>query len=216
MLSLNKKTSKKKKIKEILDSYYETDANGKSIRKETKIESRFKNLLIQLNYNFIQEFSIKYGRRGKIKKYDFYVYEHDEYGKTKWHVLIECHGDFWHGIDYYNGTKKYVKLSKIVKKNIRNDYIKRMIAKKNEIPLLVFWEKEINYGGINLHSKFINAINYIKENIPAEMPGSVFPVYERNFIKETIEQRKRKINYKAAKEKEQSYNCYRRIYEKKN
>lgn len=215
MLSLNKKKSKKKKLKEILDSYNEIDSNGNSVRRETKIELRFRELLVQLNYSFIQEFPIKYGRRGKIKKYDFYIYEKDSYGKTLWHALIECHGDFWHGADYYNGTKKYIKLPKVVKRNIRNDYMKRMIAKKNEIPLLVFWEKEINYGGVSFQSKFIDAVNYIREHVPTEMPGDIFPIYERDFTKEVAEQKKRKLDYKAAKEKEKTYNCRRYVFREK-
>ncbi len=215
MISLKKKSSKKKKLKSILDSYNEIDESGKITRKETKIENRFRSLLTELNYSFIQEFPIKYGRRGKIKKYDFYIYEKDSYGKTIWHALIECHGDFWHGAEYYSGSKKFVKLPKVVKRNIKNDYMKRMIAKKNEIPLMVFWEKEINYGGVPFRTKFIDTVNYIKEHVPTELPEEVFPIYERNFTKELNENTKKKINYKAAKERERSYNCRRFSFREK-
>jgi very-short-patch-repair endonuclease len=62
--------------------------------------------------------------------YDFYL--------PKLNILIECDGDYWHGLGKTIDT-----MDDIQKNNLRNDNEKNKIANKHNIKLLRFWESEI-------------------------------------------------------------------------
>jgi len=56
---------------------------------------------------------------------------------------IECDGSYWHAEAYQEGDQKYSELTKIQKKNLRNDKFKNMMMHELGIPLLRFSETDI-------------------------------------------------------------------------
>jgi G:T-mismatch repair DNA endonuclease (very short patch repair protein) len=96
----------------------------------SKLEDRFAEMLEQLNIKYTRQYAVK----EIISLYDFYLPEHK--------ILIEVHGDFWHNnpnITKFSVPKYAAQIS-----NVSSDKIKKEWCKKNNIPLLIFWESDIN------------------------------------------------------------------------
>lgn len=168
------KSSSKKRLKKILGSYVMPNGD----RKETQIEAIIRTLLENSGLKFQQEFPVKYGKKNKTKRYDFYVWEENDFGEKIAHLLIEAHGQFFHAIDLYNGSKSYGRLSAIQKKNVRNDFLKRKIAEKNHMPLIAFWEKEIHSNPRKILDKILFTLMWVKGNGASTVPEEVHPIYE--------------------------------------
>jgi hypothetical protein len=194
------KKSKKKNLKKILGSYILPNGN----RKETRIEATIRTLLENSGLKFQQEFSVKYGKKHKCKRYDFYVWEENEYGEKIAHLLIEAHGQFFHALELYNGSKSYSRLSAIQKKNVRNDFLKRKIAEKNHIPLIAFWEKEIHTNPRKILDKIISTLLWVKDNGAIMVPEEIHPIYEYKVTrKDSVEKavKRKKLSISKFKEK---------------
>lgn len=116
---------------------YSSFKNGKRIHKETRIERRMRFMLKLLNIDFVPEKEIKFDKFTRY--YDFFCFDTER----KWRFVIECHGDYFHAAEYHEGDLKFGKLRKVQKRNVKNDQLKQMILNKLNIPLLVFWEKQI-------------------------------------------------------------------------
>ena len=98
----------------------------KQINKKSKLEQKFEDLLTELNIQFINQHPLN----GYL--YDFYIPKHN--------ILIEVDGDWFHcNPDVH--PEAIHEIQKFVKEN---DERKNLIAKENNIPLLRFWEKDIN------------------------------------------------------------------------
>jgi very-short-patch-repair endonuclease len=93
---------------------------------KSKLEQKFENLLVELGIKFINQHPLN----GYL--YDFYIPKHN--------LLIEVDGDWFHcNPDVH--PEAIHEIQKFVKEN---DERKNLIAKENNIPLLRFWEKDIN------------------------------------------------------------------------
>jgi very-short-patch-repair endonuclease len=90
----------------------------------TKPEIKFKNILEELNIEYIQNYRYKYNH------YDFYL--------IKFNILVEIDGNYWHGKD-----KEWEELNIPQKKSRKNDLKKNKICFENNQPLLRFWEDEL-------------------------------------------------------------------------
>ena len=93
-------------------------------KKDTKIEIIVKEVLSELNINYVKNF------RCNRYIFDFYL--------SDYNFVIECQGDYWHG------NKEYFKeLNEIQIKNIERDKNKIEYLDKNNIKSLFLWENEI-------------------------------------------------------------------------
>jgi very-short-patch-repair endonuclease len=107
----------------------------KQINKKSKLEQKFEDLLTELNIQFINQHPLN----GYL--YDFYIPKHN--------ILIEVDGDWFHcNPDVH--PEAIHEIQKFVKEN---DERKNIIAKENNIPLLRFWEKDINDSIDSVKSK---------------------------------------------------------------
>lgn len=127
---------RKKRIKKFLKPFY--DENG--IKKETSIERKVRTFLEKNGIPFEQEKFLK-NSKGRWKCFDFYVSDGVNYS-----FLIECDGDFFHGHEFFEGTKTLSGLKKTQRKNYYNDKRKNKLAEELGIPLLRFWEKDIKFA----------------------------------------------------------------------
>jgi G:T-mismatch repair DNA endonuclease (very short patch repair protein) len=191
------KSSKKKRLKKILGSYIMPNGT----RKETQIEAIIRTLLENSGLKFQQEFPVKYGKRNKSKRYDFYVWEENDFGEKVAHLLVEAHGQFFHAIDLYNGSKSYSRLSAIQKKNVRNDFLKRKIAEKNHMPLIAFWEKDIHTNPRKILDKIISTLLWVKGSGAITVPEDIHPIYEYKVTRKDSEEKivkRKKISVKKS------------------
>ena len=107
----------------------------RQINKKSKLEQKFEDLLTELNIQFINQHPLN----GYL--YDFYIPKHN--------ILIEVDGDWFHcNPDVH--PEAIHEIQKFVKEN---DERKNIIAKENNIPLLRFWEKDINDSIDSVKSK---------------------------------------------------------------
>lgn len=129
---------KKKRAIKTLNSYKNKDGS----RKQTSIESRFAKILDLLGLHYTAEFGLYY--KNKYRVYDFHI------TNGQWSFLAEIDGSYWHAQSYKDGETPYSKLTKLQRKNVRNDKFKDMIAQKLGIPLLRFTEDEVkrNYNSV--------------------------------------------------------------------
>ena len=100
-------------------------------KNSSKLEGKFKSILdiIGLNENIDYEFQYEYNNR----LFDFYLINNN--------VLIEVDGDFYHcNPNTIHSTPKY----KTQILTVTNDLFKNKICQDNHIPLIRFWEKDIN------------------------------------------------------------------------
>lgn len=109
-------------------------------RKDTKIEIIVKEVLENLNLNFIKNF--------KCDRFifDFYLIDYN--------FVIECQGDYWHGNSSY-----FEKLNEIQISNIERDKRKVEYLENNQIKSLFLWENEIYKHKKELKTIISNAIN---------------------------------------------------------
>lgn len=98
-------------------------------KKETKIETKIKNILIDNEIKFKKNFCISFD--GKKRMFDFYLKEYN--------LLIEADGDYWH-----SNPTTFKELNETQKKNKLNDDFKNYIAKELGYNLIRFWEMDIN------------------------------------------------------------------------
>ena len=94
----------------------------------SKLEQKFaKDFLDKLNIKYIYQYEAK-----PIKRfYDFYCYEQN--------AIIEVDGDYWHSKDVL-----YEDMTPTQKRNKRVDKVKDHWALMNGIPIIRFWESDIN------------------------------------------------------------------------
>lgn len=131
----------KKRIK-ILAKYRVRDPKtGKKVQIETKPEAVVRGMLTDLGLLFKKEYGVNHQKWYRV--YDYLVQNPGEYC-----FLIEVMGDYWHAISYMEGKESYSKLSSIQKKNVRNDALKKRIAKSIGIPLIEIWERDIRFRPI--------------------------------------------------------------------
>jgi very-short-patch-repair endonuclease len=145
----NKDRYKKAKAKAIKNLQQYKNADG--TQKENSIERRVRVLLDSMGLYYIQEKIFIY--KGRAKKFDFYVTDGINYT-----FCIECDGDYYHASAYQEGDQKYSDLTKIQRKNLRNDKFKNNMLKELGIPLLRFKEKDIK-----------NNIDLVKEQIEKQV-----------------------------------------------
>jgi G:T-mismatch repair DNA endonuclease (very short patch repair protein) len=96
----------------------------------SKLEDRFSKILDDLEIKYHTQHAVREIRA----LYDFYL--------SDYNILIEVHGDFWHCnplIERYSTPKYAAQIS-----NLKTDKIKKDWCEKNNIPLLIFWESDIN------------------------------------------------------------------------
>lgn len=135
---------KKKNAQKILKRFKKPDGT----RKETNIERQMKKILESMAKNGVkykQEAPIKYGKCSKF--FDFLVWIEDGNGFPIRAFFIEAHGDFYHAKEYYEGKKTKSELCYVQKKNLNNDKRKYLLAKKNQMEIIYFWESDIMSRG---------------------------------------------------------------------
>lgn len=132
---------------------------GKLVQKENNFEKKIRLILQSLSIDFHQEHKINF--RGYRKSYDFFCYRDSSI--ENYSFFIECHGSYFHGAEFicedYPFKKKKQKKTRLQKKNIRNDKIKSIIAKKIGVPLLVIWEWELEISPKMVRKKIKNFFN---------------------------------------------------------
>jgi len=95
------------------------------VKRTSKLEDKFAHLLLEMGISYQRQ------KRVERKIYDFYLPQKN--------VLIEVDGDFWHC-----NHKKGIKLGyRFQVKNLKNDALKEVIARKNGFSILRFWENDI-------------------------------------------------------------------------
>jgi G:T-mismatch repair DNA endonuclease (very short patch repair protein) len=96
----------------------------------SKLENKFSKILDDLEIQYHRQYAVR-----EIKAlYDFYL--------SDYNILIEVHGDFWHCnplIERFSIPKYAAQIS-----NVKTDAIKKSWCEKNKMPLLIFWETDIN------------------------------------------------------------------------
>jgi G:T-mismatch repair DNA endonuclease (very short patch repair protein) len=135
---------KKKNAQKILKRFKKPDGT----RKETNIERQMKKILESLSKHglkYKQEAPIKYGKCSKF--FDFLIWIEDGNGFPLKAFFIEAHGDFYHAKEYYEGKKTKSELCYVQKKNLNNDKRKYLLAKKNQMEIIYFWESDIMSKG---------------------------------------------------------------------
>ena len=107
-------------------------AKSQNNYKPNRLEKKFIDLLNKNNISgFV--FAVILG----YKQYDF--------GNKRLRMLIEVHGDYWHGNPLmYGDGEGLKKLNNIQLDKMKKDEEKRAFAEKNNFNLLHFWENDIN------------------------------------------------------------------------
>lgn len=136
--------------------------SGKWEQKETRIETIIRILLTGNDINFIQERIVPF--LGSSKRYDFYCWKHDPDGNVLWEFFIEAHGTYFHAKDYIKGNISKKKLNLMQRKNIKNDQIKINLAKRLNVPLLVFWEDTIKNRPLHVRNVILDKIERISSS----------------------------------------------------
>lgn len=150
--------SAKKQIKK----YYRKPGGG---HKETLPEKSFRELLQSAGYSYHQEYKVAH--KETVKSYDFCVYKNKfgyEENVYEWRLLVEVHGDYWHGWTYFEGTSPRSKLSKVQKSNVRNDLLKRKIAQTYGFVLLHVWEHELKNNKPGVLHRLRCVVDYVSQN----------------------------------------------------
>jgi G:T-mismatch repair DNA endonuclease (very short patch repair protein) len=157
---MKRRKSKKLSIKKKLKTYKDKEGN----QKETKPEKIFRELLDSLYVPYKKEYKLSH--KEKVKSYDFCIYEYKQASEEfNWRILCEIHGDYWHSFDFFNKTKKRFQLTKIQKRNLRNDILKNTIAKNYKIPIIYIWEHELKNDLDLVRNKIKSLIKKFKQNI---------------------------------------------------
>lgn len=115
---------------------------GRKTSIERKVENKLKELGIE-DFNFSQVLNRKY-------QYDFRI------GKN---ILLEVHGDYWHGNPRKYGDSVGLKpLTEQQKTKISQDKIKEQYAKDNGWKLFVIWEEDVNKEDWSVLKEILNEI----------------------------------------------------------
>ena len=152
-----------------LRKYYKRE-DGRN--KETLPEKLFRELLQSEGHSYHQEYKVSH--KEHVKSYDFCVYKkrvgYDE-NVYEWRLLVEVHGDYWHGWSYFEGTKSRSKLSKVQKSNMRNDLLKRKVAQTYGYVLLHVWEHEVKSAPQLVLQRLRGVLSYVSEglSVPQEV-----------------------------------------------
>ena len=112
--------------------------------KKTKIEKKVEDFLKELNVNF--KYSFILSRR----QYDFLLKDIN--------VVIELHGDFWHGNPAFWGEGKHPLRDHQIMKRL-DDSIKKRIANDNGYEYFEFWEYDIHNNWSTCVTKITEIIN---------------------------------------------------------
>ena len=156
---MKRRKSRKISIKSKLKTYRDRDG----VQKETLPEKMFRELLDSLYVSYKQEYKLSH--REKVKSYDFCIYQYKVGSEDfQWRILCEIQGDFWHGSDFFTGKKKRFQLTKIQKRNIKNDILKYTIANNYKIPIIYIWEHELKNDLGDIREKVKRMINNVREN----------------------------------------------------
>lgn len=124
------------------NSIFSTVKYGRKTSIECKVENKLKELGIT-DFNFSHVLNRKY-------QYDFRI------GKD---LLLEVHGDYWHGNPKKYGDGPNLKpLNEQQKAKIYQDKIKEQYAKENGWKLFVIWEEEIHKDDWTVLEEIINEI----------------------------------------------------------
>jgi len=124
------------------NSIFSTVKYGRKTSIERKVENKIKELGV-IDFNFSQVLNRKY-------QFDFRI------GKN---VLLEVHGDYWHGNPRKYGDGKNLKpLNEQQKTKISQDKIKEQYAKENGWKLFVIWEEEVNKEDWSVLKEILNEI----------------------------------------------------------
>ena len=106
--------------------------NNSKKNKNTKIELKIAQLLLENNIKFETQYEIYY-KDWRLKAYYFYLKD--------FNLLIEADGDYWHGnLNKYNE----IDLDEIQKASKENDIFKNNLAKDMGYNIIRFWETDIN------------------------------------------------------------------------
>lgn len=120
--------------------------NMEQYKHQTKIELKIENLLKDLiNKKMIK--SYKYSFILKNRQFDFVVNEN---------IIIEVHGDYWHG---NTSIPKFKNLTDRQKMKKLDDKIKEKLAKDNGYKYFYFWENDINNNFKKVENKILEIIN---------------------------------------------------------
>lgn len=107
---------------------------------EKKVDEFLKEQGIHFKYSFILE----------QKQYDFYI--------SSKRLIIEVHGDFWHGNpEFWGNDKKPLRDHQIKKKE--EDKRKEEIARRNSMKYIVLWESDINNHWEDCKNKIMRCLN---------------------------------------------------------
>jgi len=104
---------------------------------ERKTEDKLRELGIE-DFNFSQVLDRQY-------QYDFKIGDN---------ILLEVHGDYWHG-----NPNKYTVLNEVQQKKQKQDEIKSKFAENNGYKLFVIWEEDINNEDWNILHKIKRLLN---------------------------------------------------------
>lgn len=129
--SVSKRQASRRRAIATLESYVNDDGT----RKQTSIEARFEKMLLSMGLYFDREYRVTLD--GKTRFYDFRV------TNGVWAFLAEIDGEYWHAQKYKDGKTPYSKLSRLQRRNLRNDKLKDCFAKRLGVPLLRFTEDEV-------------------------------------------------------------------------
>ena len=125
--------------------------NEDGTQKENSIERRVRVLLDSMGVYYEQEKRLTW--KGKVKYFDFYITD----GLNSF--VIECHGTYWHALEWHEGLKKKMELTKLQRKNLRNDKFKAQMVQALGIPLLCLWEDEIKTNIESVKTKILEMLN---------------------------------------------------------
>ena len=109
--------------------------------KMNNIEKKVLNELEKLNINQYFEYSVILN----FMQFDF--------GCKKHKILLEIHGDYWHGnpaLYNKNGTEGKIKLNEIQIEKISKDKEKYKFAIENNFKIFYIWEKDIKAGNFEV------------------------------------------------------------------
>ncbi len=125
--------------------------NRDGSRKVTSIESRVASILDSAGLYYVPEKEMFW--KGKRRIFDFWVTDGLNYS-----LLIECDGDYFHANAYKEGSVPRSKLTRLQKRNVRNDEFKDRMAQAKGVPLLRLTESEIKRDGAGVRDKILAAV----------------------------------------------------------
>jgi len=124
--------------------------NEDGTQKENSIERRIRVLLDSMGLYYEQEKRLTW--KGKTRYFDFYITD----GLNRF--IIEAMGKYWHAFEYHEGLKKKMELTKLQRKNLRNDKFKAQMTQALGIPVLYLWEDEIKNNIESIKTKILTML----------------------------------------------------------